>query len=148
MTCLFCQKPNPVDVVHQTKYWNILLSWDQTYLGRCVVALNRHCGDLAELTKDGWEDFIILVEKLEFALRKSFDATMFNWTYLMNDAYKEKIPNPHVHWHFRPRYNHKVEIAGLVFEDFEFGQHYGRNMMREITDEVKSIVIARIRENL
>ncbi|OGY79764.1 MAG: hypothetical protein A3B74_01835 [Candidatus Kerfeldbacteria bacterium RIFCSPHIGHO2_02_FULL_42_14] len=148
MTCLFCQKPNPIDFVHQTKYWNVFLAWDQTYLGRCIVALKRHCGDLAELKKEEYDEFIELVKRLESALRKSFDATMFNWTCLMNDAYQEKNPEPHVHWHFRPRYNHKVEIAGLVFEDLEFGHHYDRTKKREISEVAKKTIVSKIKENL
>lgn len=91
----------------------MLLS-DQTYLGRSVVTLKRRdCGDLAKLTEDEILDFLDLVGKLENAFRKAFNATMFNWTCLMNLAYQNTPPDPHVHWHFRPRYDHKVSFAGL-----------------------------------
>ncbi len=113
-----------------------------------MVILKRHSGDLAKLKKEEWEEFIELVKKLESALRKSFDASMFNWTCLMNGAYQEKNPKPHVHWHFRPRYGHKVEIANLVFEDLEFGHHYDRTKKREISEKVRNIIISKIKENL
>jgi diadenosine tetraphosphate (Ap4A) HIT family hydrolase len=85
---------------------------------------------------------------LESALRKTFDATMFNWTCLMNDAYKEKIPEPHVHWHFRPRYNHKVKVADLTFEDMEFGHHYDKNNEKKISEDIKKIIVSKIKEQL
>lgn len=148
MPCLFCKKPNPIDIVYQTEHWAVFLAQDQTYLGRCIVSLKRHCGGLAELKKEEWEEFIGVVKKLESAFRKAFDAIMFNWNCLMNDAYQEKIPDPHVHWHFRPIYNHKVEIANLVFEDLEFGHHYDRTKKREIPKAAKKIIISKIKENL
>lgn len=147
MPCLFCQKQNPADIVLQTKYWNVFLAYDQTYLGRCIVALNRHCGDLAELKREEWDEYIELVKKLESAMRRTFDATMFNWACLMNDTYQEQNPEPHVHWHFRPRYNHKVDIAGLIFEDLEFGYHYDKAKDRRISDDAKKIIVSKIKEN-
>jgi diadenosine tetraphosphate (Ap4A) HIT family hydrolase len=86
MTCFFCE--NQDDIITETDYWKVFISPNQTYLGRCFVVLKRHCGDLAELEKEEWEEYAGLVKRLEAALRKSFGATMFNWTCLMNDAYK------------------------------------------------------------
>lgn len=86
------------------------------------------------------------MKKLESALKKSFNATMSNWTCLMNNAYQNEPPNPHIHWHFRPRYNHKVEFAGLTFEDPEFGHHYDRTRKQEISVDVKRKIIEKIRE--
>jgi len=148
MKCILCKKQNFSDFIYETKYWNIFLAWNQTYLGRCIIALKRHCEDLAELKKEEWEEFTNLVNKLENSLRKSFKATMFNWCCLMNDAYQSKKPEPHIHWHFRPRYNHNVKIAGLVFEDSEFGHHYIRKIERRIPSSAKKIIISKIKENL
>jgi len=148
MTCFFCQNLNIDDSIFQTDYWNVFISFDQTYIGRCIVSLRRHCGDLQELNKKEWEDYINLLKKLERALQKSFNATMFNWACLMNDAYKEMNPEPHVHWHLRPRYNHKVVVGNLTFEDLEFGSHYDRAKKTEVSAEVKKIIISKIKENL
>ncbi len=147
MECSIC-KINPEEIFYETKYWIVNLAQDQTYLGRCYVTLKRHCGDLAELKKEEILDFLELVKKLESAFKKAFNATMFNWTCLMNNAYQEKNPTPHVHWHFRPRYNHLVKFAGLVFEDKEFGHHYARNTERKISNEVQEKIIEEIKENL
>ena len=148
MKCIFCQGPNPADLISQTNQWVVFLATDQTYLGRCIVALKRHCGDLAELKKDEWNEFTSLVKKLETTLRSSFDPLMFNWTCLMNDAYKEKKPEPHIHWHMRPRYEHKVEVSGIVFEDAEFGRHYDSSKKREIPEDTRRTIISQIKKNL
>lgn len=109
----------------ETEHWRVALNKDdQRYLGRSVVVLKRKCGDLAEVTEEEFLDFRAIVGRLESLFRKTFGATMFNWACLMNLAYREVPPNPQVHWHFRPRYNHPVEIAGEKFEDPNFGSHY------------------------
>jgi diadenosine tetraphosphate (Ap4A) HIT family hydrolase len=136
------------EIILETTQWIIILSKDQAYLGRCLVVLKRKCGDLAELTPEELSDFLEVVRKLENAFRKSFDATMFNWTCLMNNAYQESPPNPQVHWHFRPRYNHKVEFAGEVFEDTEFGNHYARGTNRKLTEKIRRSIVEKVRASL
>lgn len=132
-------------ILFQTKFWEIKLSENQAYLGRCVILLKRNCGELSMLNSEEWGDYIIIVKRLEFAFKKAFDATMFNWTCLMNNAFQEKNPKPRVHWHFRPRYNHNVNFAGEKFEDLEFAHHYSSErhkivqklVLEEIAKEVK-----------
>jgi len=148
MKCDYCREENQDELIFETKFWKVVIASDQAYLGRCYVILKRHCGDLAELENSEWSDFIEIVKKIESALKKSFNATMFNWICLMNNAYKNDSPNPHVHWHLRPRYNHKVEFAGEVFEDPEFGHHYSKKRKQKVSDVVKKKIVDRIKENL
>lgn len=149
--CEICPflKDNPLSVFN-TKYWKINLSSDQSYLGRCYVVSRRHVGNLSKLTKSEWKDFEIIVKKLETTIRKTFKATMFNWTCLMNDAYRQKLPKPYVHWHFRPRYNHPVKFCGLIFEDPEFGYHYAREKERSLELDNKKLtkIGSEIKNNL
>ena len=148
MECIFCQELDSRDLIYETKRWNVFLSWDQTYLGRSIVVLKRHCENLTNLNKLEWEEFAELIKKLESGLRKSFNPKMFNWGCLMNDAYKSKNPSHHVHWHVRPRYNHKTEIKSIVFEDLEFGHHYIRKQKREVSKEVRKIINDKIKGKL
>lgn len=103
---------------------------------------------MADLKKEEWLDFAMLVKNLESSMKKAFHATMFNWACLMNNAYREKNPEPHVHWHFKPRYNHKVNFAGTTFEDPEFGEHYSRERKQKVSREVEVKIIEAIRKNL
>ena len=68
----------------------------------------------------------------------------------MNNAYQATPPNPQVHWHFKPRYNHPVEFAGEVFEDSNFGHHYlqGPENRRFVSREVLEQIVAELRKNL
>lgn len=130
----------------ETKHWTIFLTDNQDYLGRSIIELKRNCGTLSQLTKEEWDDFHRVVKKLESLFKECFGATMFNWTCLLNNAYKSKNPKPQVHWHFRPRYNHPVEIAGITFMDNEFGHHYtkqrehivSKKILKEIKKEIET----------
>jgi diadenosine tetraphosphate (Ap4A) HIT family hydrolase len=147
MNCDICkfvkEAKNPV---LETKYWKVLLANDQAYLGRCYVSLKRHCGDLAELKTEEWNELLVIIHKLEKSIMMAFGADLFNWTCLMNMAYQNSPPNPHVHWHFRPRYSRPINFAGLTFEDPEFGSHYARETERsfEVPESVQREILEKI----
>ena len=149
MECYICkfakEAKNPI---LETKYWTVLLASDQAYLGRCYVSLKRHCGDLAELKDVEWKDLLSVISNLEKSIRKSFGADLFNWTCLMNMAYQNNPPNPHIHWHFRPRYSHQVDFDNLVFKDPEFGHHYASEDQRsfEVSKEIQQKIVERIKK--
>lgn len=147
MHCDFCHIPDedtPFQLA-ETACWSIYLANDQAYLGRCIILLRRHCGDLADLTPEEWLDLGQVVKRVEVALRQAFGATMFNWACLMNDAYKSAPPNPHVHWHVRPRYDHAVAFGGLTFEDPEFARHYNNRKAMDVPLEVRLAIAERVR---
>jgi len=133
----------------ETKYWDVVLADEQSYLGRSVIILKRPCGELSELTSEEGNDFLVnVVKRFEPLLKKTFDATMFNWSCLMNNAYKEKDPQPQVHWHVRPRYNHDVIFAGRVFSDPDFGHHYNRDRKDFVDEKYLKFIVEKITKNL
>lgn len=137
--------------IFETDYWNILLMPYQAYLGRSVILLKRYCGDLAGLMTEELLDFHLVVKKLENAFTKTFNATMFNWTCLMNNAYQHNPPDSLVHWHFRARYDHKVDFEGHIFEDPNFGYHYDRDYEKNTgksNDEMLEKIVQALQENL
>lgn len=148
MKCKYCQKAtarNSATTLYKTDNWCVTLHPAQGYLGRCIVATKRHVESLSDLSEEEWFDFFTLVKKLEPAFKAAFGAEMFNWTCMMNNAYKEKHPYPHVHWHFRPRYRHAVHVGGITFTDSEFGSHYDRTRKTEdVTDEVMYAIAKRL----
>lgn len=149
MQCEFCNLgKNEKNVLLETKHWKVVLSSNQSHLGYCIVFLKKHCEDLALLKNDEQQDFFGIVEKLESALKKSFNATMFNWACLMNNAYQNSPPNPHVHWHFRPRYSSQVNFAGEIFEDKEFGHHYNIDNKKDVSKEIEQKIFNAIKQNL
>ena len=141
-------KNDPSDIIFETQFWIIKIDKsDQTYLGRSFVILKRKCGDLAKITEEELLDFHKVVGKFQNALIKSFRATMFNWSCLMNNAYQKTPPDPQVHWHVRPRYKNSVEFESELFVDEVFGHHYARNTERSVSEDVKLKIIKKIQES-
>lgn len=64
----------------------------------------------------------------------------------MNADYLQEQPDPHIHWHFIPRYNHKIEFKELVFEDPDFGRMRQRPI-RKIPDNIREKIIRKIKDN-
>ena len=147
MSCKYCNTENK-DLIFETKYWIILLADDQYDLGRCVIILKRHCDSLSKLKIEEIIDFLEVVKKLENTIKKSFNATMFNWSCLMNNAYKSNNPNPHIHWHLRPRYKEKVKFDNITFEDLEFAHHYDNKKVLKPSQIILNKIILKIKENL
>lgn len=135
--CLELEEYNFGDFLYETDSWIIFLAPNQSNLGTCVVALKRRERFLNSLNQKEWDEFSEIVNQLEFALKEAFNATMFNWGTLMNSFYLEGTPEPHMHWHFIPRYDHGVEIGGELFEDPFFGYMRPRPP-KHISDEIRN----------
>lgn len=142
--CIHCSIEGQY-LIMETEYWRISLAQDQSYLGRTVVEMKRHTQSLSDLTTREWEEFAIAVKRVEAACRSAFGAKMFNWSCMMNDAYKSSPPSPHVHWHCRPRYASPITFANTVFHDGEFGHHYDRMRRFEPDSEVVRAIVAALR---
>ncbi len=147
--CEIAEKKNEKDLIFETDFWRILLSFNQRYLGRCFIFPKRHFGNMADITKEEVLDFLEVVKKLEGALRKAFRATMFNWMCLMNNFYQKENPNPHLHWHMKPRYREKVLFAGEIFDDGEFGHHYDDSKDKAVeSKDMRVAIVKEIQKNL
>jgi diadenosine tetraphosphate (Ap4A) HIT family hydrolase/alpha/beta superfamily hydrolase len=144
----FLDRPLESDdlLVYESEFFKVYqFPGDQGYLGRCLVVLERHSSSLADLSSDEWEGLQDVVQVMEGAARRAFGAVGFNWTCLMNKAFREDSPQPHVHLHFRPRYAAAVEFNGSLFEDELFGEHYNRERV-PVTAEMAVAIVAALRE--
>lgn len=130
----------------RTDEWNVSINSDQGYLGRAYVSLATHAATLSELSPDEFVGFGEIVASYEQAVADAFGAAKVDWTCLMNNAYQEPDPVPHVHWHARPRYRETTEFAGIVFEDPDFGHHYDRERKLFVPDEALEAITERIIE--
>lgn len=138
MDCPICSwTPDNPDylLLLETQYWRICLAPNQGLLGRCAIHLKRHASDLADLTESELLEFLSVVKLVEASMKSAFGATMFNWSCYMNLSYRENPPNPHIHWWAVPRYDHKVEFGGLVFEDPHFGNPYDHYHVMNVPKE-------------
>jgi diadenosine tetraphosphate (Ap4A) HIT family hydrolase len=140
-SCSICRNNNnPKNLLLETKNWLVTLSPDQGYLGRTYVTLKNHKSHLSQLTKDEWYEYAELVKKIERSYSKGLNATLFNWSCLMNNAYQVEQYNPHVHWHLRPRFKDDQKIGTSTFSDPAFGYHYDRDQRNFVDDETFELI--------
>jgi diadenosine tetraphosphate (Ap4A) HIT family hydrolase len=138
------------DLLFETEHWLVLLAPDQRNLGTCVVALKRQEKELSGLNMDEWSDLSLIVKNMELSVKKAFQATMFNWGCLMNSAYRDDPPTPHLHWHFIPRYQNPVHFMNKTFYDPCFGQStmLNREAPVRLSKEFKESIKAQLMEHL
>ena len=132
-------------LLYESNAWSVFLSDEQDYIGRCILVLKRHCGSMAELTDDEWEDLHNLICRVETCLKTVLGATLCNWSCLMNSFYKESAPDPHLHIHVRPRYDKPMMVNESTYIDGEFGHHYSINKSRIVPFKDKEEVFIRLK---
>jgi diadenosine tetraphosphate (Ap4A) HIT family hydrolase len=136
---------NDTNQVAKTDHWVIALAPDQGYLGRCYVTLRGHKGRLADLSENEWTDFGNVARRLEGSVTEAFGASPSNWACMMNNAYQEMPANPHVHWHFRPRYSKPYMLNDVTFDDPLYGHHYDRDQRKSVDSETFSLIRDRLK---
>lgn len=136
--------------IFESKYWRVELSGDQLYLGRAYAICKTKRESLSELTDEEFSDLHEVIKKYETLLRKTFNATLFNWACLMNHAYREKPYSPQVHFHVRPRYEKEIDIGDAFFKDPNFGDHYHltETMTNRVSEEIYSRILNTLKANL
>jgi len=135
------------DYLYEKDYWVVFLAPNQGNLGTCVVALKRREEFLRNVKEEEWSEFRLIVIELENAVKKAFGATLFNWGFLMNQFYRDNTLSPWLHCHFIPRYDHKVELNGEIFEDPYFGYMRPRGPFK-ISERTREIIKEKILENI
>ena len=74
-----------------------------------------------------------LEKELERVCRKLFNATMFNFACLMNNAYRDN-EKPYVHFHFILRYKNELKLFNKIYKD----RHLGYNFWKWALSRFKS----------
>jgi diadenosine tetraphosphate (Ap4A) HIT family hydrolase len=108
--------------LYKGKYWTVTFGvWCQDHPGYCIVGNDKE--SLSELSSDEWIELGIIEKELERVCKKLFDATMFNFACLMNNAYRDG-ETPKVHYHFVPRYKNELKLFNKVYRDRHFGFNF------------------------
>ena len=108
--------------LYESKTWKVVFGdWDQSFPGYTVVSCSKE--RLSDLTDNDWVELGKIEKELERITKKLFNATMYNFACLMNNAYRDK-EKPHVHFHFIPRYKEKETILNKEYKDKHFGYNF------------------------
>ena len=101
MGCFYCDKDQQLyDLmieVCQLSVSTLYLLKEQTYRGRCNLALNKHEGNLFELSDTELNSFILDVSKAAKAMDKAFSPNKINY-----GSFADKMQ--HLHMHIVPKY--------------------------------------------
>lgn len=153
--CPIIENPAPQEVdmqIHEGEFWRVTLRDNQALLGTSFVTLKDHKEGLEQLSREEDYEFIDIRNRLIGALGLSFEPDVVNWSCLMNLAFKPNDdpkfkPQPHVHWHFKPRYNQSRQVGGRVFSDPEFGSYIRRARTQKVSPELGKLIAGRIKEH-
>jgi diadenosine tetraphosphate (Ap4A) HIT family hydrolase len=96
--CRYCTKGDDIaEIVADLEVSTLYLTKDQSYKGRCIIALNDHKTELFQLTPDELQAFSRDMAKAAKALYEVFKPGKINYA-AFGDTY------PHVHFHLVPKY--------------------------------------------
>lgn len=146
--CPFLTNPSEEELsrrIIEGKYWVATLRDDQEYLGTAYVTLRDHKSSLEELTPAEDHEFTTLRNRLIVAQKQAFNATVINVSCLMNDAFRTRIPAPHVHYHFKPRYDEPVAFGGNTFIDRQFGHYIRDKYPHPVSADMSKQIIAALK---
>jgi ATP adenylyltransferase len=148
--CDICALHSDKDLILETDYWRVYLSWNQDRLGRCLIVCKEHKRSLIELSPDELSDWTQILHRLHPALYQAFKPTHINVACLMNGAFKDDSPQPHVHWWSIPRYDREVTFEGEMFKDSNYPaivcDHEGHE--KKVNDDMRERIIQTIQEKL
>ena len=122
-SCEWCVYKENEYLLYKSLHWSVYLADRQDYVGRCILVLNRPCGSLSELDISEWIELKTLIDRLECIYKEILGAELSDWSCLLNNFYKEAMPDPHLHIHVRPRYKNAVVLNNHSYIDTEFAYH-------------------------
>ena len=102
MSCFYCEKSQQLHdlmiEICELSVSTVYLYKEQTYRGRCNVALKKHVGNLFELSDAELNSFMADVKKVAKAINKVFSPGKINY-----GSFADKMQ--HLHWHVVPKYD-------------------------------------------
>jgi diadenosine tetraphosphate (Ap4A) HIT family hydrolase len=134
--CALCER------LERGERWTLALNLNQSLPGRCVLVVNRHIEDVAELCAEEWSDLQRQIRRTSDALAALFAPDRFNYAFLMNQ-------DAHAHLHVVPRYQGPREWAGETWTDPHFGGLFGTEqrpgspeLLGRLADELRQRLVA------
>lgn len=153
--CPIIKNPSEQDEafrIHEGEAWRVTLRDNQALLGTAFITLKRHKESLEELSPDEDQEFVVIRNRLIGAVGVAFAPDVTNLSCLMNLAFKPSgdpdfRPQPHVHYHFKPRYSSSRTIAGETYSDPEFGKYLREGRVQVVSLAMGKAIVDRIKDN-
>ncbi|OGB74126.1 hypothetical protein A2V68_02210 [candidate division Kazan bacterium RBG_13_50_9] len=132
--------------IKEYRYWNLFLNENQSYLGRCVLMLEREGANfLVDTTQEERDELFQILGEWQEALTELWHPDWWNYAQLGNVT-------PQLHFHLVPRYKEPREFGGEKFVDEKWGHDYApapkrevdRTLNRAIAGEIKTKLLSNI----
>ncbi|OMF18529.1 HIT family protein [Paenibacillus sp. FSL H8-0548] len=137
MECNYCANDGRLEKIMieitKLRVSTVYLFREQTYKGRCVVALNEHHNELFHLTQEAQDAYMRDVAQVASAIEKAFTPGKINY-----GAFGDTMP--HVHFHIVPKQKDGPEW-GKMFEMNPSGN-------KQLTEEQYQDLIEQIKQHL
>lgn len=109
-------KPD-IRCIKEFDYWIVCIREKQTTLGSAVILLKRETPSVGDILPEESSEFPKVVKWYEEICIKKFGAIKFNYIIMM-------MYDPFVHYHAFPRYDKKINLFGLEWEDKNTLNHF------------------------
>jgi diadenosine tetraphosphate (Ap4A) HIT family hydrolase len=117
--------------IGQLRVSTLYLFREQTYRGRCIVALNEHETEFFHLSQDKQDAYMRDVAQVAAAIEKAFQPDKINY-----GAFGDTMP--HVHFHIVPKYK-DGDSWGKMFEmNPSANLHLTEEQYGALIDQIKS----------
>lgn len=96
--------------IKEFEHWIICIRSKQTTLGSAVILLKRETSSVANMLPEEGAEFSKVIKWYEEICMEKFGAIKFNYMIMM-------MKDPFVHYHAFPRYDKKIDLFNLEWED-------------------------------
>ena len=127
-------------LLHDYKYWCVLLRKEQVTLGSAVLIEKSEATSLPEVNKDSFAELSTITSDYERTLKSLYPVKRFNYLALM-------MVDPNVHFHVIPRYEGLVVDFELDFADKTYPTPPNLGQINDISSQVKQLVRKKLRSN-
>ena len=122
----------PETLLKEYDHWAVFVRANHVTLGSLVIIAKSEATNLGNLSKEEWAEFATVSNEMENLLRKTFGAEKFNYLALM-------MVDPHVHFHFIPRYSKPVTFNDRVYTDPDWPVKTELKTIETTEEEIKTI---------
>ena len=141
--CIFCSGKMEDNLISRYLNWTIYLHENQYYIGRTIVASNKHgFEDILSLNESEWLELKSILDKITKTVKRSYSADSVNYIVLQN-----KNKN-HFHIQIIPRYKKEFKICEDTFMDENYGKSPIPTPEKQINKETKARIIKLLSEAL
>lgn len=107
----FMKKFRPEELaIKEFEHWIVCVRQKQTTLGDAVILLKRETEHVSGMLSEEGAEFPKVIEWYEELCQERFGANKFNYMIMM-------MHDPFVHYHAFPRYDTKVNLFDIEWED-------------------------------